>query len=52
MTITGASDHTVPHGLYIEDPDGNEIELFIDVPGVGWKSNPELIAAPIRPLHL
>jgi catechol-2,3-dioxygenase len=52
VTIVGASDHTVTHSLYIEDPDGNEIELYIDVPGVDWKSNPSLIAAPIRPLRL
>ena len=51
-TIVGASDHTVTHSLYIEDPDGNEIELYVDVPGVDWKSNPSLIAAPIRPLKL
>ena len=31
VTIVGASDHTVTHSLYIEDPDGNEIELYIDV---------------------
>jgi catechol-2,3-dioxygenase len=52
VPIRGASDHTVTHSLYIEDPDGNEIELFIDVPGVDWKSNENLIAAPIRPLVL
>jgi catechol-2,3-dioxygenase len=52
VTITGASDHTVTHSLYIADPDGNEIELYIDVPGVDWASEPELIAAPIRPLRL
>ncbi len=51
-TIVGASDHTVTHSLYIEDPDGNEIELYVDVPGVDWKANPSLIAAPIRPLSL
>jgi catechol 2,3-dioxygenase len=51
-TIVGASDHTVTHSLYIEDPDGNEIELYVDVPGVDWKNNPSLIAAPIRPLVL
>lgn len=28
------SDHIVTHSLCIEGPDGNEIELFIDVPGV------------------
>jgi len=50
--IVGASDHTITHSLYIEDPDGNEIELYVDVPGVDWKADPSLIAAPIRPLRL
>jgi len=52
VPVLGASDHTVTHSLYIADPDGNEIELYIDVPGVDWRSNPELIASPIRPLSL
>ncbi|HEX9548533.1 MAG TPA: VOC family protein [Acidimicrobiales bacterium] len=50
--IVGASDHTVTHSLYIKDPDGNEIELYIDVPGVDWANHPELVANPIRPLSL
>ena len=33
VPVLGASDHTVTHSLYIADPDGNEIELYIDVPG-------------------
>jgi catechol-2,3-dioxygenase len=52
VRIVGASDHTVTHSLYIEDPDGNELELYVDVPGVDWKNNPELFAAPIKPLRL
>ena len=52
VTILGASDHTVTHSLYIADPDGNEIELYIDVPGVDWRSDPTLIASPVRPLRL
>ena len=40
------------HSLYIADPDGNEIELYIDVPGVDWKNDPALIGAPIKPLRL
>ena len=52
VRITGASDHTVTHSLYIEDPDGNEIELYIDVPGVDWRDDPSLIGAPIKPLNL
>jgi catechol-2,3-dioxygenase len=50
--VVGASDHTVTHSLYITDPDGNEIELYVDVPGVDWTTDPTLIAAPIRPLRL
>jgi catechol 2,3-dioxygenase len=52
VPIVGTSDHTVTHSLYITDPDGNEIELYIDVPGVDWRSDPALVAAPIRPLVL
>jgi catechol-2,3-dioxygenase len=52
VRVAGASDHTVTHSLYIHDPDGNEIELYIDVPGVDWKNDPALVAAPIRPLRL
>jgi catechol 2,3-dioxygenase len=50
--VLGASDHTVSHSLYIADPDGNEIELYVDVPGVDWKADPTLAAAPIKPLRL
>jgi catechol 2,3-dioxygenase len=52
VTIVGASDHTVTHSLYITDPDGNEIELYIDVAGIDWEKDPELIGAPIKPLRL
>jgi catechol 2,3-dioxygenase len=52
VEVVGASDHTVTHSLYILDPDGNEIELYVDVPGVDWRSDPALVAAPIRPLSL
>ena len=52
VTIVGTSDHTVTHSLYIEDPDGNEVELYIDVEGVDWRNEPALVAAPIRPLRL
>lgn len=52
VRILGASDHTVTHSLYIADPDGNEIELYIDVPGVNWREDPTLIASPVKPLLL
>jgi catechol-2,3-dioxygenase len=50
--VVGASDHTVTHSLYIQDPDGNEIELYVDVPGVDWRTDPDLLLTPVRPLRL
>ena len=52
VTVTGASDHTVSHSLYILDPDGNEVELYVDVPGVDWQSDPALVVSPVKPLRL
>ena len=50
--VLGASDHGVTHSLYIADPDGNEVELYIDVAGVDWRADPSLVMAPVRPLRL
>jgi catechol 2,3-dioxygenase len=51
ITIYGASDHTVTHSLYIEDPDGNEIELYADVSDI-WKTDSKAILSPIKRLPL
>jgi catechol 2,3-dioxygenase len=52
VTIMGTADHTVTHSVYIVDPDGNEIELYIDVQPEVWREDPAAIVAPIRPLNL
>ena len=52
IEIEGMADHTVTHSVYIKDPDGNEIELFIDVQPAIWRKDPKAIIAPTRPLHL
>ena len=52
VPVLGASDHTVSHSLYIQDPDGNDIELYIDVQPEIWRENPEMVFAPIKPLQL
>jgi catechol 2,3-dioxygenase len=51
-TVLGSSDHRVTHSLYIADPDGNEVELFVDVPGLDWKNDPTLLMTPTQPLRL
>lgn len=50
--VVGTADHGVTHSLYIEDPDGNEIELYIDVQPARWKEDPSAIFAETRPLSL
>jgi catechol 2,3-dioxygenase len=51
VPVVGAADHTVTHSLYLTDPDGNEIELYIDVPGADW-ADAEQVMAPVRQLRL
>jgi catechol 2,3-dioxygenase len=51
-TIDGASDHTVSQSLYLRDPDGNEVELFVDDPGIDWRRDRSWMTAPVKPLDL
>lgn len=51
VTIVGTADHTVTHSLYIVDPDGNELELYVDVSDE-WKNNPQVILTPPKYLDL
>jgi catechol 2,3-dioxygenase len=37
-------DHTVAKSLYLQDPDGNEVELYVDASDV-WKSDPQTAAS-------
>jgi catechol 2,3-dioxygenase len=51
-TLDGQSDHTVSQSLYLRDPDGNEVELFVDNPAFDWKSDASWMEAPVKPLKL
>ena len=52
VSISGMSDHTVTQSLYLHDPDGNEIELYVDAQDIDWKENPMMVLSPIKPLVL
>jgi catechol 2,3-dioxygenase len=41
IPLTGASDHGVSIALYLNDPDGNGIELYWDRPEEEWPRTPE-----------
>ena len=43
-------DHGVTQSLYIRDPDGNEVELYVDTSDI-WKQQPEAVAH-VEPLEL
>ena len=52
IPIDGMSDHTVSQSLYLKDPDGNEVELYVDADESVWKNNPAAVVSPIKPLYL
>ncbi|MFG1343783.1 VOC family protein [Xanthobacter autotrophicus DSM 431] len=49
----GASDHLVSEALYVDDPDGNGIEIYRDRPAAEWPRTPDgAIAMATLPLDL
>ncbi len=50
--ISGLADHTVSQSLYLHDPDGNEVELYVDDPNVDWRSSRAWMQKPVKPLSL
>ena len=46
--VVGSNDHGNTHSLYILDPDGNEIELYIDVQPETWREE-FAREVPLRP---
>jgi catechol 2,3-dioxygenase len=39
--LRGASDHGVSEAIYLDDPDGNGLELYWDRPRAEWPTTPE-----------
>ena len=46
-----AVDPGVNWSLYPGDPEGNQVELFADNPGVGWRRSSEWINVPSVPFQ-
>lgn len=51
VAILGMSDHRVSQSLYILDPDGTELELYVDADPALWRDDPTAVAF-IGPLDL
>ncbi|WP_371347529.1 VOC family protein [Ancylobacter sp. IITR112] len=48
----GASDHLVSEALYLDDPDGNGIEIYRDRPEGEWRWDKATVEMATRPLDL
>ena len=48
----GASDHRVSEALYVDDPDGNGVEIYRDRPAEDWPWEGTSIAMATEPLDL
>jgi catechol 2,3-dioxygenase len=51
VRLTGMSDHGVSQSLYLADPDGNEIELYVDADPTTWRDRVDEVMTT-RPLQL
>lgn len=52
FAVTGASDHLVSEALYLNDPEGNGIEIYADRPKETWKKNAGDIAMATERLNI
>lgn len=50
IPLTGASDHGVSEALYLDDPDGNGLELYWDRPREVWPEAMFTDPLPLEPL--
>ena len=51
-SVDALSDHTISQSIYLRDPDGNEVELYVDDPDVDWRHDKSWMESPVKPLTL
>jgi catechol 2,3-dioxygenase len=52
FSVDALSDHTISQSIYLRDPDGNEVELYVDDPDVDWRHDKSWMESPVKPLTL
>lgn len=52
VPISGASDHGVSEAFYLDDPEGNGIEVYNDRPREQWQRQDGLIVMPTKQLDV
>lgn len=51
VAIVAIRDHRVSQSIYLNDPDGNGVELFVDADPAIWRADPAAVATT-EPLEL
>jgi catechol 2,3-dioxygenase len=44
VPVTGASDHGVSEAIYLDDPEGNGVEVYVDRPAESWEWRDGLVS--------
>jgi catechol 2,3-dioxygenase len=52
LPLTGASDHAVSEAFYLDDPEGNGIELYCDRPRESWEWTGDNLKITTDPLDI
>jgi catechol 2,3-dioxygenase len=52
IAISGASDHTVSEAFYLDDPEGNGVEVYADRDPNGWQWTGDLVKITTDPLDV
>jgi catechol 2,3-dioxygenase len=52
VPISGAADHDVSEAIYLDDPEGNGVEVYADRPREMWRRDGQLILQKTDPLDI
>jgi catechol-2,3-dioxygenase len=52
VPIDHITDHGATHSIYLHDPDGNHVEVYIDVQPEVWREDPSVVAGHAQALVL
>jgi catechol 2,3-dioxygenase len=52
VPISGAADHDVSEAIYLDDPEGNGVEVYADRPREMWRRDGDLILQKTDPLDI
>jgi catechol 2,3-dioxygenase len=52
VPVVNTTEHMTTYSLYLSDPDGITVELYVDRDPAGWRDRPDALGAYAKPLAL